>query len=457
MATPNPAQASLALRRFGLGPRPGDIAAIAADPQGALLEEIKRPAEAMLEGKDLLSSQQAYARNREAEEIRRVNRAAAAAANKPVPADPGTEDAIFKSEVNARLQRLMTSPNGLQERLVMFWSNHFCIAISKGNEDRVMAGPFERETVRPHLFGKFADMLKAVEQHPAMLIYLDNNQSIGPNSRVGISNKRGLNENLAREILELHTLGVDGGYTQADVTSLSRIITGWTFVSPDDDALYGGRFTFSPIRHEPGAHTLLGKTYEQAGLAQGEAALADLAKHPSTARFIARKLAAHFVSDTPPPALVDTLAKVFLATEGDLGAVTRALIQAPEAWSVEPAKVRTPLEFVVAAARLTGKPTDPQQVVGPLPALGQPLWNPSGPNGFPDKADSWATPEGMKTRLNVAARLGEQAAAGAEPMQLLAEATGGAVSDATRQAVQRAESKAQAIALLLMSPEFQRR
>lgn len=456
MATPNPAEASLALRRFGLGPRPGDLQVILNDPRGALLEELKHPAEVLMDNKDLLPSHVAYSRNREAEEMRRVARAAAAAASKPVAADPGTEDAIFKAEVNARFQRLVTAPYGLQERLVMFWSNHFSIAISKGNEDKVMAGAFEREAIRPHVLGKFGAMLKAVEQHPAMLFYLDNNQSIGPNSRAGNGGRRGLNENLAREILELHALGVDGGYSQADVTSLSRIITGWTVTSPDDDALYGGRFTFAPTRHEPGAHTLLGKTYEQSGLAQGEAALADLARHPSTARFIARKLVTHFVSDTPSPTLVDTLTKVFLATEGDLAAVVRALVQAPESWTTEPTKLRTPIEFVVAAARLTGKPVDPQAIVGPLPALGQPLWNPSGPNGFPDRADAWATPEGLKTRLNVAARIGEQAG-GADPMQLLQEATAGAVSEATRLAVQRAESKPQAVAILLMSPEFQRR
>src|SRR6185295_3643448 len=233
------------------GPRPGDITRTAADPQAALLEELGRPAGTRLDGPELLASNTAYIRNREAEEQRRVNRLMAAASNSPVAPDPGTEDAIYKAEAAARFSRMMTTPNGLQERLVLFWSNHFCVAISKGNEVRVMAGAFEREAIRPYVLGKFGDMLKAVEQHPAMLFYLDNNQSIGPNSRNGIASKRGLNENLAREILELHTLGVDGGYSQADVTSLARIITGWTVTQPDDDALYGGRFTFSPTRHEP--------------------------------------------------------------------------------------------------------------------------------------------------------------------------------------------------------------
>jgi uncharacterized protein (DUF1800 family) len=191
-------------------------------------------------------------------------------------------------------------------------------------------------------------------------------------------------------------------------------------------------------------------------LAQGEAALADIAVHPSTARFVARKLAQHFVSDSPPAALVDRLAATFRDTAGDLGAMTRALVTAPESWTVEATKLRSPVEFVVAAARLTGKPTDPAAIMQPLPALGQPLWNPSGPNGFPDRTDAWATPEGIKTRLDVAARLGDGAGS-ADPMMLLAEVAGSAASDATRQAVQRAASRSQGVAILLMSPEFQRR
>jgi uncharacterized protein (DUF1800 family) len=456
MATADIARAALALRRFGLGPRPGDLARIAPDPVAVLVDELSRPGAARMENPDLLSSSAAYAKNRAAEETRRVNRLTATASGTPVPADPGVENAIYNAEAAARFGRLVSSPNGLQERLVLFWSNHFAIALSKGNEVRVMAGAFEREAIRPYILGRFADMVKAVEQHPAMLFYLDNNQSIGPNSRNGVNSKRGLNENLAREILELHTLGVDGGYSQADVTSLARIITGWTVNSPDDDAIYGGRFTFAPTRHEPGTHNLLGKAYEQPGVAQGEAALADLAPHPSTARHIARKLAAHFVADDPPAALVERLRQTFVDTGGDLAAVTRALVSAPEAWSAEATKLRSPVEFLVAAARLTGKPTDPMAVMQPLTALGQPLWNPSGPNGFSDRTDAWATPAGMKARLDVASRLGDGAGA-SDPMMLLAEVAGDAASDVTRLAVQRAASRAQGVAILLMSPEFQRR
>jgi uncharacterized protein (DUF1800 family) len=289
-----------------------------------------------------------------------------------------------------------------------------------------------------------------------MLFYLDNAQSIGPNSRNGVASKRGLNENLAREILELHTLGVDGGYTQADVTTLARIITGWRVSTPDDDALYGGRFTFAFSNHEPGDQLLLGTTYPQGGLTQGVTAVADLAKHPSTARHIARKLSAHFVDDDPPAALVERLTRSFLDTDGDLGQVMQTLLTSPEAWTAEARKMRSPVEFLVAAARITGAHGDPLAFMPPLQALGQPLWNPSGPNGFPDRADAWATPEGMKTRLDVASRLSDAAAA-ADPMALLTEACGTDVTDVTREAVRRAESRKQGVALLLMAPELQRR
>ena len=199
----------------------------------------------------------------------------------------------------ARIEHARTTDAAFLERLVMFWSNHFCVNANKGAV-LGMAGAFEREAIRPHVLGRFADMLLAVEQHPAMLIYLDNQASTGPNSQVGRNRGRGLNENLAREILELHTLGVDGGYTQADVTNLARVITGWTVGQPNQPNAEHGRFHFAPARHEPGRHPVLGKRYGDAGVRAGEACLADLARHPSTARHIARKLAAHFVAETPP-------------------------------------------------------------------------------------------------------------------------------------------------------------
>jgi uncharacterized protein (DUF1800 family) len=375
----------------------------------------------------------------------------------PVPPPQPPEQALFRADAAARFARLTAIEGGLVDRLVLFWSNHFCVSVAKGNQIRCMAGAFEREAIRPHVLGRFADMLKAVEQHPAMLFYLDNTQSVGPTSRAGQNGRRGLNENLAREILELHTLGVDGGYTQGDVTSLARIITGWTVTSPDDDMLFGGRYTFAPSRHEPGDHAVLGRVYKEAFTpAQGEAALANLAAHPSTARHVSRKLVRHFVADVPPPALVDRLAKTYQETEGDLGQVVRALITAPEAWAQAPTKMRSPQEFVIALARAAGQAPDLGLALGAMASVGQPLWQPPGPNGFPDSAADWASPEGMAGRLDVAAQWGRLNGA-LDPKGLIDGLFGPAASAETRQAVARAESRQQGLAILAMAPEFHRR
>jgi uncharacterized protein (DUF1800 family) len=378
------------------------------------------------------------------------------AQKKPKPAEPSIEQKLFRAEVAARFARLATTDSPLAERLTLFWSNHFAVSVAKGNSLRVTAGPFEREAIRPYVLGRFADMLRAVETHPAMLVYLDNNQSIGPSSRNGLNSKRGLNENLAREILELHTLGVDGGYTQTDVTSLARIITGWTVTSPDEDILHGGRFTFGPARHEPGQHAVLTRVYADDGLDQGRSALDDLARHPATARHIAFKLARHFVEDQPNPSVVDRLAKTFRDTDGDLGAVTAALIDAPEVWTTPLAKLRSPQEFLAAAYRATGKTPEPGAILNALNALGQPLWQPPGPNGWADTVDVWASPDGMDTRMDLAAQWGRQNS-GLNPKDLVPALFGAGASPETAQAVSRAESRQQGLAILFMSPEFQRR
>ena len=242
-------------------------------------------------------------------------------APKPPPQPLNIIQKTYRAEALARLQRATLADCGFVERLVAFWSNHFCISANKGGLARMWAGSFEREAIRPHVLGRFGDMLKAVEQHPAMLFFLDNQQSLGPDSRAGQNRKRGLNENLAREIMELHTLGVGGGYTQDDVTSLARIITGWTFAGRQGQLGAPGSFVFNANAHQPGAQRLLGKIYEDNGVAQGEAALADIARHPSTAKFIATKFARHFVADDPPPALVARLQDVFRKTDGDLKAL----------------------------------------------------------------------------------------------------------------------------------------
>jgi uncharacterized protein (DUF1800 family) len=364
----------------------------------------------------------------------------------------------FRAEALARLQRATLAECGFVERLVVFWSNHFCISANKGGLARMWAGSFEREAIRPHVLGRFGDMLKAVEQHPAMLFFLDNQQSLGPDSRAGQNRNRGLNENLAREIMELHTLGVGGGYTQDDVTSLARIITGWTFAGRQGQLGQPGTFVFNANAHQPGPQPVMGKIYEAGGVAQGEAVLADIARHRSTAKFIATKFARHFVADDPPPALVARLQDIFAKTDGDLKALALTLVDSGEAWDAPLTKVRSPYEFLVASGRLLARiPEDPTRYLGGLNVLGQPLWSPAGPNGFPDTNAAWAAPEGMKLRLDIAAQIASRLAEGIDPRDLLEVAAADAASEETRRTVEHAESRQQALALLLMSPEFQRR
>jgi uncharacterized protein (DUF1800 family) len=508
--------ALVALNRFGFGARggaSGDLINASSDPRGFVKAELARASGVLLEAPGLQSTQQlgqaVFAYQDQVKQAREAAKAAAPAET-PAPAEPkpglrrnlslntaATEIAgqmaeakpadsaakpetmqpgaappaakpapqplnviqkTFRTEALARLQRATLAECGFTERLVAFWSNHFCISASKGELARIWAGAFEREAIRPHVLGRFADMLKAVEQHPAMLFFLDNQQSLGPDSRAGQNRKRGLNENLAREIMELHTLGVGGGYTQDDVTSLARIITGWTFAGRQGQLGPPGSFVFNSNAHQPGPQMLLGKTYEPAGLAQGEAALADIARHPSTANFIATKFVRHFVADDPPPALVARLRDVFVKTDGDLKALATALVDSDEAWKAPLTKMRSPYDFLVASGRLLARvPEDPGAYLANLNLLGQPLWSPAGPNGFPDTSAAWAAPEGMKLRLDIAAQMGARLGNNIDPLDLLEFAAADAASIETRRTVERAESRQQALALLLMSPEMQRR
>jgi uncharacterized protein (DUF1800 family) len=291
-----------------------------------------------------------------------------------------------------------------------------------------------------------------------MLFFLDNQQSLGPDSRAGKNRNRGRNENLAREIMELHTLGVGGGYSQEDVTSLANVITGWTYAGRLGQLGAPGAFVFNANAHQPGAQRVMGKIYDAPDVAQGEAVLADLARHPSTAKFIAGKFARHFVADDPPPALVARLADAFARTDGDLKALATALVDSEDAWKAPLAKMRSPYEFLVASGRLLAQiPNDPGRYLGALNTLGQPLWSPAGPNGFADSNAAWAAPEGMKLRLDVSAQIASRLADGVDPRDLLELIAADAASSETRRTIERAESRQQALALLLMSPEFQRR
>ncbi len=465
------AQAALALHRFGLGPRPGDIAKLAADPRGALLAELdvgSKPLNDPALVDSAKAGREAYAYQQERRAARQAPPPQAKpdmdaggndmAITPPQPAKtgPGVAQEIYRTEAKARYRAALDADIGLTERLVWFWSNHFCVAADKG-PTRSLCGAYEREAIRPFVFGTFTDMLLAVETHPAMPLYLDNTRSIGPRSIIGERQHKGLNENLAREILELHTLGVRAGYTQADVTSFAKIITGWTIASVRQDPENGRGFRFNKNMHEPGDHTVLGKSYAENGFEQGRDVLRNLAGHPATAAHIATKLVTHFVADKPLKPLVDRLASRFRETNGDLKEVTRTLLTAPEVWNTPPGKLKKPGEWTVAAMRATGIDLkDGQHLMNTQKMLGEPLWQPPAPKGFPDDSAAWM--DGLAQRLDIANQMARLAGNnGMQPDDIVDVALGPLASADTRQTIKRAESRQQALALLMMAPEFQRR
>jgi uncharacterized protein (DUF1800 family) len=347
----------------------------------------------------------------------------------------------------------MTAETGFVERLVWFWSNHFCVSADKGPV-RSLCGAFEREAIRPHVRGRFSDMLLAVETHPAMLIYLDNARSMGPNSFAGQRRGKGINENLAREIMELHTVGVRSGYSQIDVTNFAKVITGWSVVSPGQ--AYGGEFIFNWRLHEPGGERIMDRDYADGGFEQGRAVLLALARNPATAKHIASKLARHFVADDPPPAVIAKLARRFIDTDGDLREVSRTLLSLQEAWDAPASKLRRPSEWLVNALRTIDlQVPDIRPVLQAQNLLGEPLWRPPAPNGFSDDSAAWM--DGLAQRLDIANNIARRASGGSDPNAIAERALGSLLSDDTKQTVARADSRPQAIALLLMAPEFQRR
>jgi uncharacterized protein (DUF1800 family) len=477
------AEALLALHRFGMGPRPDSLAAIAADPRGALLAELERSPE-LPAAAALPSSVQAFRTVNEAnarrqariivakrEEAKRRQVAAAPAMGETAAGDGAGQDSsemavkaaveavpdpgrgIYLEEARLRIAAALGAEIGFTERLVWFWSNHFCIS---ADTIQSMSGAYEREAIRPRVLGRFADLLLAVESHPAMLFYLDNAVSMGPNSIAGINRSRGLDENLAREALELHTLGVRSGYTQDDVIAFAKVLTGWTFVPAADSPEHGGEFTFNPRLHEPGAQTIMGKVYDQEGLEQGRAVLRDLAAHPATAAHLAAKLARHFVADVPPPALVERMTKVFADTDGDLKEVVRAMVQADESWALPPTKLKSPSQWVVGMTRACGlTEVDPVRFTKGQALLGERLWRPPSPKGYPDDEASWI--DGMGRRLDLADAFAERVADKVDPGSIMEIVLGSSASSELKQAVGHAESRQQALALLFMSVEFQRR
>ena len=497
MALDPKTSAATALHRFGFGPRAGSIASVAADPRGAIVAELDRPGAGRIADSDLLTTGEAaraafdFRQERKAQRLairseretmqaegKKAADAARTATNanmaqaemKPAesaPADamqsapakanpgPGIPQQIYLEEAKARFDSALNAEIGLVDRLTWFWSNHFCVSADKG-QVRPLCGAYEREAIRANVLGKFSDMLLAVESHPAMLLYLDNAGSIGPNSIAGQRRGKGINENLAREILELHTLGVHSGYSQEDVTNFAKVITGWTFSPLKQDPQHGGEFVFNDRMHEPGAQNVLGRSYNEGGYEQGRAVLSTLARHPATAKHIATKLVRHFIADDPPPALVDRLAKRFLDTGGDLKEVTKTLVSAPESWDAPRSKLKRPAEWIVSSMRASGMMiSDVRRVINTLNLLGEPLWRPPAPKGFPDESAAWL--DGLTQRLDIANEIARRIGGMTDPDAVADDALGPLASTETRQTIARAESRQQALALLLMSPEFQRR
>jgi len=438
-------EAFIALNRFGLGAAVGDLDRVARDPRGWLTGQLADPAAIPPELSGFASGSD-HARDL-------VN----AIQDKSIEKEKFQQEAraLYVEEVGQRTLAAIHTQAPLVERLTRFWSNHFTVSITGKPILAVLVGAFEREAIRPYVTSRFHDMLHAVVSHPAMLIYLDNATSVGPNSRGGRMRGKGLNENLARELLELHTLGVDGGYTQADVQELGKILTGWNVGRAKSNE--AGQFRFYPVIHEPGDKTLLGRRYREAGMAEGEGALLDLARHPATARHVASKFARHFIADQPPPAAVDRLANVFHDSDGDLGELARAVVATPEAWSEPLAKVKTPDELVVSALRLTSFKGNPDKLVGSLALLGQAPFAAPSPAGWPDDAAGWIGPEAGLQRVEWSMQLAQRLPRDLSPIALADATIAPVAARDTMQAIERAPDAREAIALLFASPEFQRR
>jgi uncharacterized protein (DUF1800 family) len=473
-------QAAIAANRFGLGAKPDELTQVSADPRGALRAQLAGGAPLLRE--PLAASDELLARAFAFRLERREARGAESASPDVVAIAQslrGVYAPAYIADVTARTRQAVASDRSFVERLVHFWSNHFAVSVDK-LQVLGLAGPMEREAIRPHVLGRFGDLLQAVEQHPAMLLYLDNAQSMGPESRaanfLGKSGRSpsgrnpGLNENLAREILELHTLGVDGGYAQQDVQALAAIISGWSISGarrvPNGQRaqqLPGmggepGHFQFREALHQPGTQQLLGRTYAQDGIAQGEAALADLAQHPATARHLATKLARHFLADDPPAAAVDRIAKVYLDTGGDLPSVYRALIDSPEAWHGQFTKFRLPSDYLFAAWRAMELPVgEGRAAIAPFELLGQRCFQPGSPAGWPDRSADWDASSALMKRLEWAQQLGQRLGAQRNAGELAIASWGAAPDSATLRSIARAQDPAQGLVLWLGAPEFMRR
>ena len=448
--------AAQAAIRFGYGPGPNDLPA--DDPRAALKAQLRGPDPGLASGKfsTLPSGAQAVACMRADFKTRRQ----ILAKGLPLKGNFKPQSAaMFRQDVAAQVAWAASTPYGFRERLVWFWANHFSFSASQ-NLSGPLIGPLLREAIRPHVTGKFTDMVLAVERHPAMLRYLANAASVGPDSPVGLRTHRGLNENLGRECMELHTVGLAAGYTQTDVTNMAKVLTGWSVSTGGGGDSTG--FLFRPRAHEPGAQTVLGQSFgggEQAGID----AFTYLSTYPTTYESLAHKLAVHFIADDPPPGAVVQLAGVLRETGGDLGATSAALVDLPQAW-VPGTKFKTPFDYFISALRAAPPAAAPPaatlpagEVLNSLNGLGQPLWNAPLPNGWPDSIADWSGADAVMTRIDWAYTYAgrRHGAAGGTPGQLAQAALGPLLRPATVQAITQAGGPRAGLTVFLSAPEFQ--
>jgi uncharacterized protein (DUF1800 family) len=471
-----------ALNRLGFGARPGDIDRILKSGVDIWIDQQLHPEAIPDRAVEARLQQFETLRMSDAELIQKYYRPIVEARRNKDEQDRETMQMLRRSAqevmtdlVGQRIIRAAESDRQLNEVMVDFWMNHFNVFAGKGI-DRFLLTSYERDTIRPHVWGRFEDLLMATAKSPAMLFYLDNARSVAaPENRLRnpaatpqLSMLGGINENYARELMELHTLGVDGGYTQKDVTELARVLTGWSIARPEQ----GGGFVFRRGMHDVGAKTVLGARFPPGGgIEEGEKMIHILAHHPATAHHIAYKLAQRLVADEPPKALVDRVAKRFLDTDGDLRQTVKAVIDSPEFWDPHSyrAKVKSPFEYAISAVRaIDGQITDAMPIARELQKIGEPLYGAQPPTGYSDKAEAWVNTGALLNRLNFAVALAANKMPGvrsnvpsATNVDALAQSlTGGALTDETRktireQAGDQTESST-IVGLILGSPEFQK-
>lgn len=444
-----------ALNRFGLGAKPGEASGL-SEPRGWLTDQVDQDSVRPLpEAASLRERTDAFNELRIAQRTLQID-------NDRGPLEAaarGIRRMAIRDQQRALAHRV-TSEAPFAERLVTFWSNHLCISTDK-RIVALLAGPYEQEVIRPSVFGRFEDMVLASARHPAMLLYLDNAQSVGPESRAARrpardGSDRGLNENYARELLELHTIGVNGGYDQDDVRELAHILTGWSVqgIGP----LSNGEeiaFAFRRRLHGSSSRTVLGEEYERGGEAQGEDAIRALCRHPSTARFVSSKLVRHFVSDEPDPAAVQEIEAVFLDSEGDLLEVSKALVGLDAAWAPENTKYRTPQDWLVAALRALDAEGLDRQGALVLNALRQPLWGPPSPKGYSDVTRDWADPDGLMNRAELAQSIADRLGQNVDPRALLEVVENEPTGTLSQLLNDTSISDHERIALALAAPAFQ--